>query len=322
MKPTFQKATKKSAKLRLGLCGPAGSGKTYSALAIASGLGKRIALIDTEHGSASLYADRFSFDTLNLETFSPDSYVEAIKAAEAEGYEVVIIDSLSHAWMGKDGALEQVDQATKRSGSKNSYFAWRDVTPKHNALVEAIVQCKAHVIATIRSKTEYAVDKDDKGKVSPRKIGTAPIQRDGMEYEFSVWGELDLDHNYIVSKTRCSVLTGKVVHNPGEQLAATLKAWLEAGAVEAPRPTFTASPSQVPAPERRPVPTVEAPKALPAAADLTGLREAIAAASDLAALERLVPELSKLPAPEREAVRPDYTKRKTELTAKPAEAQP
>lgn len=243
MKPSFQKATKKAAKLRLGLCGPSGSGKTYSALAIACGLGKRVALIDTEHGSASLYADRFSFDTLNLESFSPETYVEAIKVAEAEGYDVVIIDSLSHAWMGKDGALEQVDQATKRSGSKNSYFAWRDVTPKHNALVEAIVQCKAHIIATIRSKTEYAVDKDEKGKVSPRKIGTAPIQRDGMEYEFSVWGELDLDHNYIVSKTRCSVLTGKVVHNPGEQLAATLRAWLEAGAVEVqPEPAPTPAP--------------------------------------------------------------------------------
>ena len=124
-------ATKKAAKLRLALVGPAGSGKTYSALAIATGLGSKIALIDTEHGSAALYADKFAFDTCNLETFSPDSYVEAIKGAEAEGYDVIIIDSLSHAWIGKDGALEQVDQATRRSGSKNSYFAWRDVTPKH-----------------------------------------------------------------------------------------------------------------------------------------------------------------------------------------------
>jgi len=306
MRPTFQKATKKSAKLRLGLCGPAGSGKTYSALAIASGLGKRIAVIDTEHGSASLYADKYSFDTLNLESFSPDAYVEAIKAAESEGYEVVVIDSLSHAWMGKDGALEQVDQATKRSGSKNSYFAWRDVTPKHNALVEAIVQCKAHVIATIRSKIEYAVDKDDRGKVSPRKIGTAPIQREGMEYEFSVWGELDLEHNYIVSKTRCSVLTGKVIHSPGEQLAQTLKTWLEAGAVEAPRPTFTAPATQAPVPERRPV-------------DASAIRERIAQAQDLAALEAVGAEVRSLPQAEREALRSIYTQRKAELT-KPVEA--
>ncbi len=149
----FKKATKKDSKLRLGLMGPAGSGKTYTALAVAKHFGGRVAVIDSEHGSASKYADLFDFDVLELASFSPNDYTNAIKAAE--GYDVLIIDSLSHAWSGKNGALELVDKAAARSKSGNSFAAWREVTPLHNQMVEAIMEAKLHLIATLRSNGLY-----------------------------------------------------------------------------------------------------------------------------------------------------------------------
>lgn len=225
----FQRAQKSQAKLRMALIGPSGSGKTFTALAVATRLGERVAVIDTEHGSASKYADQFGFDVLNLGSFAPMNYVAAIQAAVAAGYDVVVIDSLSHAWSGKDGALEQVDKRAAASRAGNSYTAWRDVTPMHNALIDAIVGCKAHVIATMRSKTEYVLQEDDRGKKVPRKVGMAPIQRDGMEYEFDVVGDMDYDNRLVVTKSRCPALTGHNEVKPGEQLAATLKSWLEDG---------------------------------------------------------------------------------------------
>lgn len=231
----FQKATKKQSKLRMALVGPSGSGKTYTALAVATNLGKRVAVIDTERGSASKYSDIFSFDVLELETFSPDTYVEAIAAAASAGYDVLVIDSLSHAWMGKDGALEQVDRAQKRSQSGNSFAAWRDVTPMHNRLVDAMIQARLHIIATMRAKTEYVVETNERGKQVPRKVGMAPVQRDGLEYEFDVVGDMTLENDFVVSKTRCSTLQGQIIAKPNKPLADTLKAWLEDG-LPAPEP--------------------------------------------------------------------------------------
>lgn len=225
----FQKATKTQARLRMALIGPSGSGKTYSALNIGQHLGDKVALVDTEHGSASKYAGIFTFDVLELDTFSPLTYVEAIHAAEHAGYNVLIIDSLSHAWMGKEGALEQVDKAAKRSQSKNTYTAWRDVTPMHNSLIDAILQSSCHVIVTMRAKTEYVLEDDDKGKKVPRKIGMAPIQRDGMEYEFDVVGDMTLDNELIVAKSRCPELSGLTEPKPGKKIADLLRAWLSDG---------------------------------------------------------------------------------------------
>lgn len=225
----FTKATKKQSKLRMALIGPSGSGKTYTALKVGTGLGGKIAVIDTERGSASKYADLFEFDTLNLETFSPLTYVEAIKAADAAGYDVLVIDSLSHAWMGKEGALEQVDKAAKRSQSGNSYTAWRDVTPMHNALIDAMLQSRCHIIGTMRTKTEYVIEQNERGKSVPKKIGLAPVQRDGLEYEFDVVGDMDAENNFVVSKTRCPALAGAVIQKPGQEVADTLKAWLSDG---------------------------------------------------------------------------------------------
>lgn len=232
----FQKATKKSARLRMALIGVAGAGKTYTALNIAQHLGDKVAVIDTERGSASKYSDMFAFDVLELETFGPQMYVEAIQAAEEAGYDVLIIDSLSHAWTGKGGALEQVDRIAKRSQSGNTFGAWRDVTPQHNMLVEGIINAKMHVITTMRAKTEYVQEKNEKtGRVTVRKIGLAPVQRDGLEYEFDVVADLDQDNNLIVGKTRCPGVAGAVIPKAGREIARTLKAWLtEDGAKDAP----------------------------------------------------------------------------------------
>lgn len=231
----FSKAVKSRSKLRLGLIGPSGSGKTFSALSIATGLGSRIAVIDSEHGSASKYADLFEFDVAELTTFSPQHYIDSLKAAVASGYDVVVIDSLSHAWSGRGGALELVDQANARSKSGTSFAAWREVTPLHNAMVEAIITCQAHVICTMRSKMEYAVEKDDRGKTSIRKVGLSPIQRDGMEYEFDLIGDIDQSHQLVITKSRIPALADAVISKPGAELAKQIRSWLDAG-VEPMRP--------------------------------------------------------------------------------------
>jgi hypothetical protein len=238
----FNRATTKQSRLRLALIGPAGAGKTYSALRIAAGLGDKVALIDTERGSASKYAGEFVFDVCELESHHPKSYIDAIHAAGAAGYEVLILDSLSHAWAGRDGALELVDKAGKR-GAANSFSAWRDVTPLHNALVDAILTSRCHVIATMRSKMAYVQEKDDRGKTVIRKVGLQPVQREGMEFEFDVIADLDTDHNLSVAKTRCSAIDGEVYHRPGPELGKTLAAWLGQG--EAPAAEVSRSPTTI-----------------------------------------------------------------------------
>jgi hypothetical protein len=228
----FKKATKEKSRLRAALIGPAGSGKTYTALRLACGLAgdAGVAVIDTERGSASKYADIFDFDVAELTTFSPEDYVKAIQEADAAGYGALVIDSLSHAWIGVGGALDQVDKAAAQSQTKNTFGAWRTVTPKHNKMVDAILACKAHVIVTMRAKTEYALEADEKNKYSVRKVGLAPVQRDGLEYEFDVVGDMTIDNTLIISKTRCSALSGAVINKPGEALAKTLLEWLSDGA--------------------------------------------------------------------------------------------
>ncbi len=249
---SFKKATKAQSKLRLAFIGPAGSGKTYSSLRIATALVSptgRIALIDTERGSASKYAHRFTFDVLELAEFTVENYIAAIHAAERAGYDCLIIDSLSHAWAGKGGLLEYVDTVTARSKSHNAFSeGWRMATPKHNELVDAMLQSTLHLVVTMRSKTEWVVEKDKDGRSVPRKIGLQPIQRDGLEYEFDVVGDIDFDNRYVISKTRCEDINGKVFEKPGEALAETLRAWLTDGT---PVPVITQpaqSPNQTPPP--------------------------------------------------------------------------
>lgn len=227
----FVKATKKQSRLRAALVGIAGSGKTYSALAIATRIGSRVAVIDTERGSASKYANKFSFDVCELETFAPEAYIKAIHEAETAGYDVIVLDSLSHAWSGVGGALEMADKASMRQG-ENRFTAWRHVTPAHNALVEAMVQSRAHIIATMRQKTEWVMEENERGKKVPRKIGMQPVQREGLDYEFDLVGSINQDHAFVIEKSRLDEYApvGDVIIKPGEQLASRIKAWLEDGA--------------------------------------------------------------------------------------------
>jgi hypothetical protein len=244
----FQKATKKQAKLRLALIGPSGSGKTYTALTLATYLvpGGRIALIDTEHGSASLYADQFQFDVLELDSFSVENYIAGITEAEASGYDVLIIDSLSHAWTGKDGVLEYKDKMAAATSSKDDFGAWRKASPKHNSLVDRMLSARLHLIATMRVKTDYVVERGADGKNHPRKVGLQPVQRDGVEYEFGVIADIDADHNFIVSKSRCSALTDMVVNKAGKEIADILRQWLTDGVAADPLPTLPVPASVVP----------------------------------------------------------------------------
>jgi hypothetical protein len=204
----FRKATKSLSKLRLALTGPSGSGKTYSALMIAQGLSDSIAMIDTERGSGELYSDLLNYDVLQLAPpFDPEKYIQAIKAAETAGYETIIIDSLSHAWAGEGGILEIHDRVAK--STRNSFAAWREVTPMHNALVDAMLQSSCHIIVTMRTKTAYEVQQDDK-KTRVIKVGLAPVQRDGLEYEFTLVLDLSVEgHIASSSKDRTGLFDGK-----------------------------------------------------------------------------------------------------------------
>lgn len=230
----FAKATRAKKKLRMALAGPSGSGKTYSALRIASSLGGRTVLIDTEHGSGTLYSDDFEYDHCDLPSHDPRIYCDYIALAEKEGYDTIIIDSFSHAWMGKGGALEILDNLG-RSSNGNNFANWRHVTPLHNALVDAVLSCKAHVIVTMRAKQDYQVEKDPTtGKNVVRKLGLAPLQRDGVEYEFDVTGDMNMQNELVIAKTRCKHLAGKVFSQPGREIGEILKNWLGAGVDSAP----------------------------------------------------------------------------------------
>ena len=223
----FHKAHRGTSKLRLALMGPAGSGKTYSALQIAKGLGGKIAMIDTERGSGSLYSHLVDFDVAELTPpFSPDRYVEAISAAEQAGYAVLIIDSLSHAWTGPGGVLDIHDKVTK--AVRNSFTAWREVTPDHNRLVDAMLGSACHVSVTLRTKTAYEVVSEG-GKTKVAKIGLAPQQRDGLEYEFTVVFDLSIDgHVATATKDRTSLFDGNYF-TPDAETGVKILKWLNSG---------------------------------------------------------------------------------------------
>lgn len=228
----IRKAERKKAKLRLGMAAPAGGGKTYGALEIAFGIGGKIGMIDTEHGSGDLYAHLGEYDIINIEApYTVAKYLDAIKEFETAGYKTIIIDSLSHAWAGDGGLLDKQGKITDKTG--NSYAAWRTVTPDHNSLVEAMLASPCHIIATMRSKQEYVQEKNDQGKTIVRKLGLAPVQREGMEFEFTVVMDISTDHMASVSKDRTGLYDGKyfkLSRKTGQELAE----WLELG-IEPPK---------------------------------------------------------------------------------------
>jgi hypothetical protein len=232
---TFSKATKKAAKGRIALDGPSGSGKTYTALTVATTLGERVAVIDTEHGSASKYADLFAFDTLGLHRYSPQILIDALAAAGDAGYDVVVIDSLSHFWMGTDGMLEQVDKAAKRSGG-HGMSGWKEMRPVERQMVEALLAYPGHVVCTLRVKTDWVEGENSRGKRQMMKVGTKAEQREGLEYEFDLVASMDLSNELTVVKSRCPALSGEIVTRPGREFAETFKSWLDDGEQAGPSP--------------------------------------------------------------------------------------
>lgn len=198
----FTKANKKKQKLRLLLEGASGSGKTYSALLIAKALGKKIAVIDTEKGSASLYDKLIDFDTCELEApFTPEKYMQAIIEAEKAGYDVLIIDSITHEWSGKGGCLDI------QNGLGGRYQDWAKVTPRHNAFIESILQSKMHIIATARTKADYETTNKD-GKLKVEKVGLKTEQRDGLDFEFTLVFRINENHIATATKDRTSLFNG------------------------------------------------------------------------------------------------------------------
>ena len=263
----FKKAQREQVRIKVSIAGPAGSGKTMSSLLMAYGLTKaefpnlkdaeiweKICLIDTENGSGSLYVGKQvgsttigAYNTIDLTPpFEPGVFVDAIHMAEEHGMNVIIIDSLSHAWAGVGGALDQQGAIAARSG--NSWTAWRSVTPQHNKLVDAMLQSPAHVIANMRAKMEYQQTTNEAGKKQVKAIGMGVVMREGIEYEFTVSFMLDYDHVANSTKDRTGVFDGKyftIDANTGKQMYQ----WLSSGAVPAPKAENVPAPTPAPDPE-------------------------------------------------------------------------
>ncbi len=242
----MRKASRKRTKARIGFAGPSGAGKTMSALLTAYGLTgswDKVGMIDTEMGSGELYVGTAvkglnitigEYNYIRIDPpYSATKYLDAIKEMEAAGIEAIVVDSLTHAWAGSGGLLDKHGKLTDASKSKNSWTAWRTVTPEHNALVDAMLLSKSHIIATVRSKQEYAQVKDDNtGRMVVEKLGMAPIQREGMEYEFTVFFDIDIGHTAHASKDRTTIFDGlyfKVSPDTGKKYIE----WMMSGKLEA-----------------------------------------------------------------------------------------
>lgn len=222
----FKKATKKQAKLRLALFGVSGSGKTYSALRLAKGLGGNIAVIDTENHTACKYSDRFDFDVCECEKASINNIVNLLN--EASDYDVLIIDSLTHAW---DELLDEVNRIAKTKFGGNSWSAWSEGTPKQRAFIKALLDFKGHLIVTMRSETTWEVQDNDKGKKVPVRIGTAPKQGKSIEYEFDMLINLSQDHTAHILKDRTGKYQDACLELLDEKLGQELNEWLSVGEV-------------------------------------------------------------------------------------------
>lgn len=280
----FQRAVKTKAKLRVALAGVSGAGKTYSALMMARALGGRVAVIDSERSSALLYADKFEFDHMDLSDHGIDRYKAAIR--EASVYDVLIIDSLSHEWAGRGGALEEVD---RKKGSGNSFAAWNGVSQKHAGLLDDILLHPGHVIVTMRKKSAFVLETVN-GKQVPRKVGLEVVQRDGIEFEFTVLLSLERDGHVLIEKSRCSALEemGALRREDLAKAGDALREWLASG--------------------------VDAPKRDPLDAEVVMLRALIGAAASPTDLNTLTERLKALPETERDALRPLFAARMGEVS--------
>jgi hypothetical protein len=225
----FKKATRQAVRLKIGLQGPSGAGKTWGALALARAIvgpmGK-IALVDTENGSASLYSDRVEFDALDLAPpYTSKRYISAIAEAAEGGYDLLILDSISHQWIGEGGILSRKEALDKQGG--NSYTNWATFTTEHEGFKAAILNAPLHLIATLRSKQDYVIEQNERGKATPRKVGMAAVQREGMEYEFSAVFDLQMSHRATVSKDRTGLFDSEVPYDLSDKrLGKLITDWL------------------------------------------------------------------------------------------------
>jgi len=226
----LKKATRKQVKLRLNISAPSGAGKTYSALRMANGLcgdWSKVAVIDTENGSASLYSHLGEFNTIDLTPpFTPEKYIEAINACVAGGMEAIIIDSSTHEWACLIEENELLAQSKFRG---NTWSAWSQTTPRHDKFINAVLHCPVHVITCTRSKMETVMGDDKKVK----KVGMKDVQREGWEYELTISLNIDRDtHLAIPSKDRTNLFEGKnpflITEETGKQIAA----WCNSGESE------------------------------------------------------------------------------------------
>ncbi len=214
----LRQSERKKAKIKLALQGPAGSGKTYSSLLLAKGITggdlSKVAIIDSENGSADLYAHLGSYNVLTLSPpFTPENYIKAIDVCANAGMEVIIMDSISQAWD------ELLDFHSKLAG--NSFTNWAKITPRHKAFVDKILQTNAHIIATMRTKQDYVLNQKD-GKFIPEKVGLKSVQRDGLDYEFTLVFDVDIKHFVVASKDRTGLFMGKpefiISDNTGKEI--------------------------------------------------------------------------------------------------------
>lgn len=238
----YTKAVKEQEKMLLGVIGPSGSGKTWTSLLMATRIaekdGGRIAFIDTEGRAARKYADDFDFDVLDLSNdYNPRKYINAIEAAEQNGYSVLIIDSFSHAWNGAGGVLEVVDRAGKKMGG-NDFAGWSEGRPLQNQLVSRIINANIHIIGCMRAKTDWVLQEDKRGKMVPVKVGTTSVQSSEFEYEFDVVFMMDMDHTLTPTKSRCKGVNIEEPYTDVDTITDTLYAWANSG-VEKPKPAET-----------------------------------------------------------------------------------
>jgi len=228
----FVPAEKSQLKARVMISGAAGSGKTMAALELASALGSRVAVIDTENGSAALYSDKYKFEMLNLQPpYPPEDFVQAIKVAENGGFDVIVVDGITPEWSGSGGCL---DLHTKLGGR---FQDWAKITPRHRSFIQKILECSTHIICTCRSKQGYAMDEQSK-KVT--KMGMAPEQRDGLDYEMTlVFNIINQTHIAEATKDRTGLFDGKqflISKNTGLEILE----WLNSGTpAKSPAPTIT-----------------------------------------------------------------------------------
>jgi hypothetical protein len=310
----FAPATVDATFLRLALSGPAGTGKTFTAIRFAIQLARRMggkaAVLDTENNTANKYAKEREFRTATYPggqplydvavlspPFTPERFIERMNRAVERGYAVLVIDSASHEWNGKGGMLEIVDQLRLKSGrTTDSFTPWATATPRHQKFIDALTSAPIHLIVTLRSKTAHEMVKED-GKTVVRNLGLQSIQRDGLEYEFDVVGELDWAHTLTFSKTRCSDLDGVTVAQPGAPVADILYEWLT---IAAPLPeteddytppvATTAAPPQI-----APQPSESGPPS-----PVTAANSQVATPAPSSAAERLSSEIER-----QHASRPD-----------------